>query len=83
VVTTVEELIELLKKENPKRVVVMRHGDEYTPFFSMWTGAYRAESTWAGEMGLEALTDNDRKTGYTEEDVFEDGVPALALNGVH
>jgi hypothetical protein len=81
--TTVGELIELLKNEDPKRVVVLRYGDEYTPLFFMWTGAYRAESTWAGKMGLETLTDKDRKIGYTEKDVFKDGVPALALNGVH
>ncbi len=77
----VKELIKLLRKEDPDRIVIMAkdaEGNDYSPLSSFWTGAYKAETTWYGEVGLEILTEKDKKQGYTEEDVL-DGKKALIL----
>mgnify|MGYP005615571909 FL=1 len=78
---TVAELIELLKTVEQDRIVVMSkdsEGNGYSPFSGIFTAAYRADSTWSGEIGLEELTDEDRKQGYSDEDVI-DGVPCIVL----
>lgn len=77
---TVKELIEKLQKEDPDRVVIVQRdieGNGYSPLTDWWTGAYRAETSWYGEAGLEKLTHADKKQGYTEDDILDDGVPAL------
>lgn len=82
----VKELIKLLQKEDPNRLVICSkdsEGNEYSPLSSVWTAAYRAETTWYGEVGLEKLTAADKKFGFTEEDVIDDGVPALIFTAVH
>ena len=82
---TVKELIEQLKKEDPDRLVIMAkdpEGNGYSPLSDFWSGAYRAETTWFGEVGLESLTDEYRKQGFSEEDVI-DGVPALILTPIN
>lgn len=79
---TVRELIELLKNEDPDRLVIMAkdsEGNSYSPLADMWSGAYVADTTWSGEVGLDELTEELRAQGYDEEDVSEDGVPALIL----
>jgi hypothetical protein len=79
---TVKELIEKLQAEDPDRLVICQkdpEGNGYSPLEDWWSGAYRADSTWSGEAGMESLTDEDRLRGYSEEDVIEDGVPALFL----
>lgn len=79
---TVKELIERLQQEDPERLVVIQkdaEGNAPSPLEGWWPGAYRAETTWSGEAGLDKLTAQDRKEGYSEEDVIEDGVPALFL----
>ena len=79
---TVKKLIEKLQMEDPDRLVVCQkdpEGNGYSPLEDWWTGAYRAETTWSGEAGLETLTDENREAGYSEEDVIADGVPALFL----
>jgi hypothetical protein len=79
---TVKELIEELKKEDPKRLVVIQRdaeGNGYSPLTGWWLAAYKAENDWSGETGLEKLTAEDRKQGYTKEDVLKGGVPALIL----
>ena len=81
---TVKQLIERLQKEDPKRLVVISkdgEGNGFSPLADVSTGAYRAESTWAGEIGLEPvdLTPAMKRNGYGEEDVIEDGKPALVL----
>lgn len=79
---TVRELIKQLQKENPNRLVVCQRdseGNGYSPLEEYWTGAYLAENRTSGEAGLDKLTDLYRSAGYTEEDVFEDGIPALFL----
>jgi hypothetical protein len=79
---TVRECIELLQKEDPDRLVICQkdaEGNSYSPLSAFATGAYKAETTWWGEAGIEELTPEDIKAGYTEEDVMRDGVPALFL----
>lgn len=79
---TVAELISLLEKENQNRLVVMSRdaeGNCFSPLADFSTGAYEAESTWAGEVGIEELTPDLEANGYCELDVKEDGVPALVL----
>jgi hypothetical protein len=83
---TVADLIKELQKHDPKRLVVMSkdsEGNGYSPLSSVETAAYRADTTWSGEIGLERLTPGLRKMGYSEEDVIQDGVPALVLGPVN
>lgn len=79
---TVKELIAKLEKEDPDRLVLVQkdgEGNGYSPLYQVTTGAYRADSTWSGEYGIEKLTEELKARGFTEEDVYEGGVPALAL----
>ncbi len=65
---TVRELIELLQKEDPDRVVVMSkdiEGNGFSPLFDMSAHAYAEETRWAGEL--------------YDEVVGGDGVRALCL----
>ena len=83
---TVGQLIELLKVEDPARLVVLSsdaEGNKHSPLASLWSGAYEVENTWRGEVGLEKLTPEDRKNGYEEEDVLENGDPALILGPIN
>jgi hypothetical protein len=82
---TVKELIELLSKENPERIVVMAkdaEGNGYSPLSSFWVGAYKAETTWYGSVGFESMTPELRQQGYSDEDVC-DGQPAIILSPVN
>lgn len=79
---TVSALIKRLQVEDPKRIVVMSsdaEGNSYSPLSSLGTAAYRADTTWSGQIGLEELTAADRKGGYSDEDLLEGGKPALVL----
>ena len=79
----VQQLIDRLNKvENKDRLVVMSkdsEGNGFSPLYDFGEEAYAAETTWYGYVGLEKLTEEDRKKGFSEEDVIEDGVPALVL----
>ena len=73
----VGELIEQLKDYNPKRLVVMSRdpeGNGYGPLAAIATAAFANR-----EIGEEKLTEEMIKRGYTEEDVMEDGEPALVF----
>lgn len=80
---TVRELITLLSNEDGGRIVVMSRdaeGNGHSPLTGVFPAAYAAKTTWAGDVGLETLTDEDRERGYDEEDVAPDGaVPCLVL----
>ena len=79
---TVEELIAELTKEDPASVVVMAkdgEGNSYSPLSDFWSGVYRAESTYSGEVGFGKLTPELKKAGYSEEDIIKDGEPAVVL----
>ena len=78
----VRDLIEELKDVDPDREVIMAkdsEGNGHSPLDSMWEGAYKAETTWFGEVGLETLTEEDRKQGFCELDVLKEGIKALIL----
>lgn len=75
---TVKQLIKLLEKEDPNRIVIIMRGGSFSPLSSLCTGSYLAETTWCGEVGLEKLTRADIEAGYTEEDVLK-GKAALIL----
>jgi hypothetical protein len=79
---TVKELIQTLQEvENQDRLVVCQsdpEGNEFSPLADLWEGAYKAETDWYGEAGMEKLTQQDIEDGYSEEDVL-DGVPAIML----
>jgi hypothetical protein len=84
-VMKVYELIEMLQKESIDREVVIAkdgEGNDYSPLYGMWRGAYRADTTYSGEAGLEKLTIEDEERGYSEDDVVN-GVPALILYPVN
>lgn len=83
---TVKELIDQLSECDPNRLVVIAKdsgGNGYSPLWKFWEGAYRADTTYSGEMGLEKLTPEDENDGYSEEDVIRDGVPAIVLKAVN
>ena len=82
---TVSELIAELQKHDGSRIVVMSsdgEGNSHSPLYGVSTCSYRADSTYSGEIGLEVneLDDEARKAGYSEEDVLDDGVPAIVLS---
>lgn len=81
----VKELLQLLANEDPERIVVMAkdaEGNGYSPLHGLWSGAYRAETTWHGEVGFEKITPELRQQNYSEMDVC-DGVPAIILTPVN
>ena len=74
---TIKELIEQLLTLDQNRIVVMsrdQEGNGFKELCDIETAAYDSKSE---EIGLESLTDKDRARGYSEEDVMEDGVPAV------
>ncbi len=77
----VKELIEILQKENPNDLVILQkdgEGNGFSPCAGYWTGSYKSDTSWSGEVGLRSLTDHDRNQGYSEEDVV-DGQPSIVL----
>lgn len=66
-----------------ERVVIMAQdgeGNSFSPLADMEdNAAYRADSTWSGEVGLEVLDEKHRASGFTEEDLVLDGEPALVF----
>ena len=78
----VSELIEQLKAIDPNRIVILSkdvEGNGYSPLDDLWSGAYRANSTYSGDVGFESLTEEDRSRGYGDGDVIDDGEPAVIL----
>lgn len=65
----VRELIEELRKHDPERVVIMSQdaeGNGYNPLNDIETGLYHE-----GEVGLEELTPELIKKGYSKEDLLK------------
>lgn len=77
---TVGELISELQKMNPKRVVVVSSDSEGNSFNELIcveeNSRYDAKHR---NVGIESLTDTLISEGYTEEDLMQDGVPAVVL----
>lgn len=79
---TVKELIEALSKEDPNRIVVMSRdaeGNGCSPLADWWSGAYRADTSYSGEVGLEKLDETSKLAWHSEEDVVVGGRPAIIL----
>jgi len=53
-------------------------GNSYYPFEDFDLGAFEG-----GEVGLEELTDAQRKAGWTDGDVMVGGTPAIVLYPEH
>ena len=78
---TVGELLRQLQGCDPDSLMILAQDAEenaYSPLASLYSGAYKATTTWYSDMGLRELTDADRAAEYTQEDVI-DGVPAVCL----
>jgi len=79
----VKELIKMLESENQEAIVIMSsdgEGNSFSPLADFGnTDTYKADSTYSGEMGFSKLTPELEKEGYGEEDILEDGVPAIVF----
>jgi hypothetical protein len=78
----VKELIELLEKEDPERLVILQgdsEGNSFLPILNIWIGAYKEYSEYDGDAKVEKLTESMQARDHTIEDVIKDGVPALIL----
>ena len=76
----VKDLIKLLQEEDPERLVIIAsdaEGNDYNEFDGFWTAAYDKKNR---EVGLEGLTEELIERGYSDEDVMEDGIPALVFS---
>lgn len=74
---TVKELIERLQKEDPERIVVLSidpEGNGYNELRAIETYTYSD-----GEIGIEELTPDLEKAGYSEGDMIEGGKKAVVL----
>jgi len=77
----VKELIGILSKIDPEKQVILQkdaEGNDHSPLSGTWEGAYLAKTTWYGCAGLEKLSPEDKKAGYSEDDIVR-GFPALIL----
>lgn len=78
----VKELKIQLENVDENRLVVMAkdaEGNGYSPLAALDDAStYLADSTWSGEVGIEKLTPELKKDGFTKEDVIG-GVKALVL----
>lgn len=73
----VKDLIEELKKLDQERIVVLAIDEEGNSFHELVDVATAMYSD--GDTGLEELTPELKKKGYTEEDVMSDGQKAVVL----
>ena len=82
---TVREMIETLKDLDSDTIIVMAsdaEGNQYSPLLGIDPNCiYIPESTWSGQVKLATLSDEDRKAGFTEDDVHTgaDGKKAIVL----
>ena len=78
----VKQLKKILEKVDDKRIVILSkdgEGNSFSPLSEIDDrSSYLADSTYSGEIGIEKLTEEDKKQGYTEEDVIG-GKSALVL----
>lgn len=77
----VKQLIKELQKLDGDSIVIMAkdaEGNGYSPLADLWAGAYRATTTWYGDVGFEKLTPALKRQGYSELDII-DGKPAVIL----
>ncbi len=73
----VRELIELLQRQDPERIVILaidEEGNGFSPVHQVEPAMYLD-----GETGLEALTPELEDQGYSDEDVMQGGEKAVVL----
>lgn len=80
---TIQDLINKLNAiEDKTRIVILQkdgEGNGFSPLRDIDDNAtYAADNTWSGDVGVQTLTDDLRRRGFTEEDQ-NDGVPCLVL----
>lgn len=82
---TVKDLIRVLQMEDPDRVVLISkdaEGNGFLPLATIYTASCRVpDDEGEGEeikTGLERLTDDLRRQGFTSEDILQ-GEPAVVL----
>lgn len=74
---TVKELIDILKRQHPERLVVVAldaDGKSHAPLIDWWAAAYKD-----GVVGLEGLGKIEKAAGFTDKNVLAGGTPALIL----
>jgi hypothetical protein len=74
---TVRQLVEILMKDDPDRIVILsrdQEGNGFSPLRSFEACKYND-----GEVGLEELTPELEAAGYSDEDVMHGGKKALCL----
>ena len=79
---TVKELKELLNSFNDNDIIIMgqdSEGNGFSPLSAIEKVSYEAESTWSGIVGIRELTPEHIEVGYSEDDLLENGVDAIAL----
>lgn len=79
-------LVEECKKDphfNSRKVILSSdaEGNKHSPLASVCTAAYRADTTWSGEVGIEP--DDPHTIVQDPDDVIHDGVRALVLYPVN
>ena len=79
----VKDLIAALQNVDPEREVILQkdaEGNGYSPCAGIDDNCtYEAESTWSGVVYCQKLTPELIARGFTDEDTYESGVPALVL----
>lgn len=74
----IKQLIKILQKEDPERIVILSQDEEgnyFSPLTAIETAVYDKKEH---EIGLEELTEELREQGYSEEDV-KTGTKAVIL----
>ncbi len=75
---TVRELIGILSAMDQDRIIVLsedQEGNGYRPAYSISDNcAYKDR-----EIGMQSLSEDDRRWGYTDEDIMVDGEPCVCL----
>lgn len=77
----IKQLLKILQSKDPNREVILSNdaeGNNYSPLATCSIAAYAPNNSYSGEVGLEELTEEDKKAGYTEEDVIK-GKPAIVF----
>jgi hypothetical protein len=80
---TAGELIAALAELPADTLIIMSadgEGNNFSPLADVDTShSYLAETTWRGEIGLRALTDEQRARGFSEEDLAPEGAVACVV----
>lgn len=78
----VKELKKLLESVDENRIVILQkdaEGNGYSPLSGVDDNCkYNPDSTWSGEVGIEKLTPELKKKGFSTEDIGR-GKKALVL----